>query len=41
MKASRLRDNAVVTVERHNKNIWQDIDTQETYVLHVDIELIY
>lgn len=41
MKATRIRDNEVVSVEKSGRNLWTDIDTKEIYVIHVDIELIY
>ena len=41
MDAIRLRDNVSVTVSRIQGLIWQDIETDETYILHEDIELIY
>ena len=41
MKATRIRDNEVVSVEKSGRNLWTDIDTNEIYVIHVDIELIY
>lgn len=41
MNAIRLRDNESVTVRRIKGLEWQDIDTDEVYILHDDIELIY
>ena len=41
MNAIRLRDNESVTVKRIQGLTWQDIDTDEVYILHDDIELIY
>lgn len=41
MNAIRLRDNVSVTVSRIQGLMWQDIETNEIYTLHEDIELIY
>lgn len=41
MNAIRLRDNESVMVKRIQGLTWQDIDTDEVYILHDDIELIY
>ena len=41
MNAIRLRDNESVTVKTIQGLTWQDIDTDEVYILHDDIELIY
>lgn len=41
MNAIRLRDNETVTVKRIKGLTWEDINTNEVYTLHEDIELIY
>ena len=41
MNAIRLRDNESVTVKRIKGLEWQDTVTEELYILHDDIELIY
>ena len=41
MNAIRLRDNVSVTVSRIQGLMWEDIETNEIYTLHEDIELIY
>lgn len=41
MNAIRLRDNESVTVRRVKGLEWQDTLTDELYILHDDIELIY
>ena len=41
MNAIRLRDNVPVTVRKIKGLEWQDTLTDELYILHDDIELIY
>ena len=41
MNAIRLRDNESVTVKKIKGLEWQDTETDELYILHDDIELIY
>ncbi len=41
MKAIRIKDNEQVDVIRKTKIIWKDINTEEKYILHEDIELLY
>lgn len=41
MKAIRIRDNEVVNVVMILPELWIDEKTDEKYVLHEDIELIY
>ena len=41
MKALRTIDHEIVQVKRKSKNIWIDLDTEEKYILHEDIELLY
>lgn len=41
MEALRIKDNKSVKVKRISKIQWVDIETNETYLLHIDIELLY
>ncbi len=41
MNALRLKDNKSVKVKRISKIQWIDMKTNETYLLHIDIELLY
>lgn len=41
MEALRIKDNKSVKVKKLNKIQWIDIETNETYLLHIDIELLY
>jgi hypothetical protein len=41
MNAIRIKDNKQVEVIRKSKLIWKDYNTNEKYILHEDIELIY
>lgn len=41
MSAIRNIDNEVVEVKRQTKRIWKDTKTEQKYILHEDIELLY
>lgn len=41
MDALRIKDNKSVKVKRMSKIQWIDIETNEIYLLHIDIELLY
>lgn len=41
MNALRLKDNKSVKVKRISNIQWVDMETNETYLLHIDIELLY
>ena len=41
MNALRIKDNKAVKVKRISKIQWSDMKTNEMYLLHIDIELLY
>lgn len=41
MDALRIKDNKSVKVKRMSKIQWIDMETNEIYLLHIDIELLY
>lgn len=41
MNALRLKDNKAIKVKKISKFQWVDTETNEMYLLHIDIELLY